>query len=47
MDKKLVKICGYMILQQKKWEFLLPSRDEKKIEKYNKKDYVCIDGWIK
>lgn len=34
-----------MILQEKKWNFIVPV--QKKIEKFAKKDYVCIDGWIK
>lgn len=33
-----------MILQEKKWSFVMP---DEKIEKFVKKDFVCIDGWIK
>lgn len=33
-----------MILQEKKWNFVMP---DEKIQKFVKKDYVCIDGWIK
>ena len=33
-----------MILQEKKWNFVMP---DEKIQKFVKKDFVCIDGWIK
>jgi hypothetical protein len=33
-----------MLLQESRWEFVLP---QKKIIEYAKKEYTCIDGWIK
>lgn len=33
-----------MLLQENKWEFVLPDN---KLVEYNKKEYTCMDGWIK
>lgn len=34
-----------MVLQDKKWEF--NNLNNGQIVKFSKKDFVCIDGWIK
>ena len=45
LHKNLHKISVYMILQDKKWYF--QKLGDNKIIKYNKKEFNCIDGFIK
>ena len=45
MERQLYKLCVYMNLQEKPWEFANINKGQK--VKYNKKQYTCIDGWVK
>lgn len=35
-----------MILQERPWKFMLKI-GEKNVQKFAKKEHVCIDGWIR
>lgn len=41
---ELHKLIAYMLLQENRWEFVMPRR---KLIEYSKKEHTCVDGWIK
>lgn len=45
MKRHLHKLCVYMLLQEKNWEFIELNKGE--TVKFSKKEHCCIDGWVK